>query len=125
MVVLIAVIGIVVSLYATYISTELKKDTDYAPVCDINEEVSCSKALTSKESSLFFGIKNSILGIIGYVAVIAVVVLELSIPLLVLTTPMLLVTLYLAYVLYVRDKNLCIICTCAHVVNILLFVVSI
>lgn len=125
MMILVAVLGIVVSLYATYISAELKKDESYAPVCDINEQVSCSKALKSKESRLFFGIKNSVLGIFAYAAVILVVLFELPLPLWILTTPMLLVTLYLAYVLYIRDRNLCLICTCAHIINILLFYFSI
>lgn len=46
--VLFSVLGISVSLYALYIEVRKSKDKNYKAACDLSENMSCSRVLTSK-----------------------------------------------------------------------------
>lgn len=42
------VVGLALSYYAYYVETSKEKDSNYEPLCDISEHVSCTKAFMSK-----------------------------------------------------------------------------
>ena len=107
----LAITGIVLSIYSLYISYSNKKH-----LCDISENISCSKAMKSKFSS-FFGIKNAYYGIIYYLIVIFIPKTFFAYFGAGLA---LLFSLYLSFLLF-RDRNFCIVCILAHITNILLF----
>eukprot|EP01039_Chlorochromonas_danica_P002133 gene2134-2327_t len=58
-------VGIVVAAYAIYIEVETSSESDYEALCDISQEISCTKVLESDYSRMisFLGIvpKNSVL----------------------------------------------------------------
>ena len=111
---LVAVLGFVISLYALYVKWRLS-NSSYTPLCDLREYVSCSRALTSKEGSLT-GLPNPLFGLVYYALVFFFVpyVFYLSVVAFILS-------LYLAYVSYVQQKNFCVVCTAIYIINIVLF----
>lgn len=68
-----AIFGLVASFVLTHEAIEVSKDPSYQPACSINPIITCSSAMTSPEATLFFGIPNSMLGIVAYTALLAVV----------------------------------------------------
>ena len=47
-IVLLCVCGIAFSCYAVYIDEAKRLDKSYKPRCDLDEKISCSRALTSE-----------------------------------------------------------------------------
>ena len=121
-IIILSLIGLVLSAYAYSIERKLKKQEDYKAICDIHEKMSCSKAFSSKYGSLL-GISNSLKGIFFYTILI---ILSFVSPKAVFYLSILSVlgTVYLAYVLYFKLKNFCVVCTLIYLVNILLLIFS-
>ena len=106
--ILLSFIGLCVSYYAYTVGQALKKDPNYKPVCNISDRISCTKPIESPYGKLL-GVSNSILGLIFYpiMALLAVVANDIS--LLIIASGLLLFTIYLAYILFVKVRSLCII----------------
>ncbi len=120
---ILAVIGLLLSLYAFYVEKRFKANSKYHAACDINNKISCTKAFKSKYGHTF-GISNSIFGIFFYAIIFVLLFMNLTNIVFYLSTISLLGSLYLAYVLYFKVRSFCIVCNSIYVVNILLFVVS-
>ncbi len=116
-----AFIGLFLSLYAFRIQKHLKRIPSYKPICDLSDRVSCSRALTSKESALLF-LPNSFYGMFYYFILIICISESLILYAHILSTLALLVSMYLAYILYFKQKNFCLVCWAVHVINVVLFV---
>ena len=116
-----AAIGFLISLYAYSVMRKVKRDPSYSPLCDITSSVSCSKAFTSRYS-VTLGIPNPLAGVIYYPLAAAVFFLKPG-WLVCLIVPALAVTLYLAVVSYVIQRNFCLVCTVVYVVNLVLAIV--
>ena len=121
---ILSILGIAISIYGLYVEHRKKKYNQYTPVCDINNKINCSKALTSKFGK-HFGISNTVYGIIFYSILIILNTLNLKIIILILSTTSIIITLYLAHKLYYQIKNVCLVCTFTYLVNILIFIQSI
>lgn len=119
----IALLGLIISAYALYVKRNLAIYKVYKPLCDIKDNVSCSKAFTSKYGSLT-GWPNPIFGMIYYVAVFILTLYYDSRSILVLSMIALAGTLYLAYISYFKQKNFCLVCSSIYLINILIFVLS-
>lgn len=119
-----AVIGFLLSIYAFYTERKLKKDGEHKSVCDIGEKASCTVAFSSKYGKML-GISNSILGMFFYIAIIALVSLNFLNLVLLLSVIGLLMSLYMAYALYFKLKNFCLVCNLIYLINILIFVFSV
>lgn len=112
---LLALLGLLLSLYA--LTVKWRAETKgYKPLCDLGKHVSCTKAFTSTAGALF-GISNPVLGIVFYTFLLlrpgglfaeALVVAAV------------LLSLFLAYISYVRQRNFCVVCTSIYVINFLL-----
>lgn len=119
-IIILAVIGIALSLYAYYLDYKTQLNPTYTAACDINDKMSCTKVIRSPYSRTF-GIPNSILGLGYYAAVIGLVLTNQPQLLGYLVVGGLLATAYFAYLLYVKIKTICLVCTGTYMVNILLF----
>ena len=115
--------GFLNSLYALYVHVKLK-NSSYRPICDINEDVSCSKALGSAEGMLF-GFPNPVLGLVFYpvLYVLYVVNVVFALGLVMVSLPFI---AYLGYQLYVL-KTWCLVCITSYVitVSLLFFILNI
>lgn len=117
---LLAVAGLGLSVYAYAIQKKLEADKEYKPFCDLSDAVSCVKPLKSPYSSLF-GIGNGLVGIIFYTILIACIVAKLTTFVCWLSTAAVIASIWFGYLLYVKIKSVCIVCTALYIVNILLF----
>ncbi|XP_031555145.1 vitamin K epoxide reductase complex subunit 1-like [Actinia tenebrosa] len=135
--VLFSVLGISVSLYALYIEVRKSKDKNYKAACDLSESMSCSRVLTSKYSKgfgmvelllgkeHFLNLPNCILGIVFYSLqlLLGMIHSSLAVNLLFFTSILsCLGSVYLAIVLFVILKDVCLVCMATYIINgILLF----
>ena len=72
---ILAFIGYLLSAYAFYIEKRKEKEERYKAVCDIGESASCTKAFTSEYGKMF-GISNSIYGMLFYVLIFILALLN-------------------------------------------------
>lgn len=122
--IIVALIGFGISLYAYIIEQKIRSTPDYKPFCDINDKISCSKPLKSEYSNLFF-VSNAIVGMAFYALTIVLSVLEAQKLLLVAAIASFIATCILAYILYVKIQSFCLVCTATYIVNIIILLLVI
>lgn len=118
-IIILAFIGFCISLYAYFTESKIKEDPNYHPACDINDRISCSAPLKSEYSNIFY-FSNALMGMVYYVLVGTLAFFDMHRIVLMFTGAGVLITLFLAYLLYFKIKSLCIVCTSLYIVNILL-----
>ncbi|MCF7812484.1 vitamin K epoxide reductase family protein [Candidatus Gracilibacteria bacterium] len=115
---LLASVGFLFSLYALWVHIR-SSEKGYQAWCDFGKNASCSRVFGSQYGKLF-GIPNPVYGLVWYG----------SIPFwgeqifLVLSGISVLASLILAYLLYGKLRDFCIVCTSVYLINILLFMQS-
>ena len=119
----LAALGFVLSLYASYVEKKARTQKKYKAVCDISKGASCTAAFTS-DYGTHFGISNSVAGIGFYLVVLALTWYGFALPVFWLCAASVAGSAYLAYVLYVKLRNMCVVCSVIYVVNIALFILS-
>ena len=120
---LLAILGLILSIYSLYVEKKLEAQKSYSPVCDISKTISCSAAFESKYSKTF-GVKNSLLGSGFYVLVLLLSVTSFAPLILYLAAFGMLTTIYLAYSSYFKLKNFCLVCTSIYIISLLLLILS-
>jgi len=117
---ILASLGFLLSAYAFYVIKRTEKSDKYNPLCDVSENVSCTKAFISEYGSLMI-LPNPLFGMIFYTLMFIIgehkVILYLS-------SVAFAFTFYLAYLSYFKQKNFCVVCSAIYVVNTLLFLFS-
>lgn len=73
---LLAVIGALVALYMMDVNRQVAAHENYAAACDISPRVSCTAALKAPSASLVLGMPNAQIGLVFYLAILALTVLE-------------------------------------------------
>lgn len=122
-IVLLAVAGFAVSLYAYFVERKVMADSNYKAACDLTDHISCTKPLTSQYANIFF-ISNTTAGMIFYALIALTGFFEMTQLLFILSCAGVISSLILGYLLYVRVKALCLLCTSLYIINLLLFVIS-
>lgn len=120
--IILCIVGIVLSIYLYFVEIRLKKNPAYKPYCNISDKISCTAPIKSPYGSLFFGIPNSIVGMIFYVAVIGLIIAQQYLLALLLVIAANAMTPILAYILYVKIRSFCIVCSLIYAINILLLI---
>lgn len=115
--IILSALGFGLSLYAYYLEHKLQEDPNYHPVCNISDRVSCTKPITSPYGKLL-GFSNSILGLIFYPLLGCLALLNQPKILQIAAIGLLLVTVYLAYILFAKVKAICPLCLAVYLVNI-------
>ena len=116
-------IGFLLSLYAVRVEQRLR-EKNFTALCDINEQISCSKAFSSSYGHLLFGISNSILGSFFYAGMYALLLLQQHLLFFLGAVFSVIGSVYLAYRSYITLKTYCLVCTSIYLVNILLLAFS-
>ncbi len=120
---ILSILGFILSCYAFYVEWKTHTTKKYRAVCDINDHMSCSAAFTSSYGKLL-GIPNSILGILCYITLVLLLFLNLTTLFFYVTLLSCIASAGLAYILYFKMKNFCIVCSSIYLVNILLLIIS-
>jgi len=124
LIILLAIIGLIISVYAYYVEKRIMANAAYKPACDINDTISCTKPLTSTYAKLFF-VSNTLVGMLFYLAIGIAAYLDASTIALALSCAGVIMTVVLAYLLYFKVKAFCLVCTSIYLVNVLLFYAAI
>lgn len=119
----LAVLGLLLSIYALYVKHRKKKNPLYKPFCDFRENVSCTKAFASAYSELT-ALPNMIWGILFYVLVFLGAWFNLTLVVTALSFLAVLLSCYLGYISYYQQKNYCVVCSAVYLVNVLILVSS-
>lgn len=123
-IVVIASLGLLVSVYACFVEQKIKQDHSYKPACDISERISCSKPLASKYSNVVFGTSNSLIGILLYATVVVMGFLGLSKLIFFTAIIACCLSILFAYILLTKVQTLCLVCLSIYAINGLLLWVS-
>lgn len=115
----VAAVGFCISLYMYLVEQKVKQDPSYKPFCDLSDRVSCTKPMKSDYGNLLF-VSNTLIGMIYYALVAGLASVHASSLLLAATVGGCLVSCYLAYLLLVKIKSVCLLCVSLYVVNGLL-----
>lgn len=119
----ISLAGLLLSLYAYYVEIRVQKDASYKAVCDLNNRVSCTRALKSGYGHLF-GISNALPGMGFYLTMFILSGYGMSMYMFWLAVASFLFSIYLGYLLYFKIKSFCLICNGIYLVNVILLVLS-
>jgi vitamin-K-epoxide reductase (warfarin-sensitive) len=119
----VALLGFLISLYSFFIEQKFKQDSTYKVWCDISDKISCSKPIMGNYSNLFF-ISNALAGMGFYGFIIVLALLNQVYPIFYLSLAAGAVTIYLAYILFIKIKSLCLLCTAIYFINCILLVLS-
>jgi uncharacterized membrane protein len=123
LIIIIAVLGFLFSLYSFYVEKQIEKNKNYKAVCDVSAAISCSAAAKSDYSKVG-GIANSIKGLVYYPLFALLALFGHITIIFYLSLASIVMTFYLIYVSYFKLKNYCIICSGIYIVNILLLYFS-
>ena len=121
---LVALYGLLISVYSVYVKYQIEHTKEYTPLCDLRSNISCSKAFTSSYGTLIL-LPNSVYGVIFYTVFILLSVLDIHTWTMYLALCATLGSLYLAYVSYVVQKNFCLVCNSIYVINVVLLLLII
>lgn len=116
---ILALIGFCLSLYAYYLEQKVKNDEQYKASCDINDRISCTKPILSPYSHFFY-FSNAILGLIFYALIAVLAFFNLHALLLFLAIGGVVASCILGYLLFFEIKSFCLVCTSLYIVNILI-----
>jgi vitamin-K-epoxide reductase (warfarin-sensitive) len=122
-VLILASVGLVVSIYAYLVEQKVKENSAYKPACDINNKISCTKAFKSKYSSVM-GISNTIIGILFYSLILVTQFLGWSWLIYCLTIAGALASIVAAYILYAKVGSFCLVCTMIYIINFSLLIAA-
>jgi len=122
-IVTLSVIGFLLSLYSFYVEKKLEKSSNYKAICDISDRFSCTKAFKSGFGKTL-GMNNSVFGLIFYVIVFVLALIGSINYVFYLSIISVIISLYLAYVLYFKVRSFCVVCNAIYIVNILLLLFS-
>lgn|SRR3990172_7644655 len=124
-----AFIGASLSQYAIEvrcrIASSRRTGIPYKPACDVSKRISCTKAFMSRHGDLVGpGFPNPMAGMAFYSAIFILAVFGAKQEVFWLSIPAVILSLYLAYVSYVKQKNFCLVCSGVYAVNILLLIAA-
>lgn len=119
---ILAVIGFVLSVYAFYVRKKTLRDKKYKALCDFNDKFVCSEVLSSKEGAVV-GISNSVMGVLYYGIILFLTIgggwpSELKF----ISGVGVLASIYLAFTLLTRVKKSCLLCISSYLINVLIFI---
>lgn len=120
---IVSLAGLFLSVYAGYVERKLKKNEAYKAACDLSDRVSCTRTFASPYATLF-GISNAYLGVLFYSGMLVLALGGYTTLAFIGAVGSIAASLLFAYILYVKIKTFCLVCTSIYVVNILLLVLT-
>ena len=121
-IIILATIGLIISIYGITIERKLQQYAQYKAACDISDSISCTRPFLSPYGKML-GISNIWASAFCYIVIIAAALMDYYRLLVLITLAGFLVTIAFAYILYFKIRSLCLICTSLYIVNIALAIV--
>ncbi len=118
----LAIVGFAISLYTYFIEQKIKIDTQYKPVCDLSDRISCSRPIKSEYSNIFF-FSNAIAGMLFYALMFLLAWLGRINLLLISAIGSCIFSCILAYLLYFKVKAFCLLCTSLYIINFTILII--
>lgn len=118
-----AIIGLLLSIYTLYVEKKMEKSKNYKALCDISDKISCTKAFGTNYGHIL-GISNAIPGIGFYILILILTYYNQLNFIFYFSALSFLASIYLAYIIYFKLKNFCLVCNGIYVVNLLLLIFS-
>ena len=118
----LAIIGFLLSVYFIYVKDKIKSKKKYKALCDITENISCSKAAKSSYSQIFV-IPNAFLGIIFYSFVFIFSLFGFNLYIFILSVLASLLSIYLIFLSF-KFKIACPVCISTYIINFLILYIS-
>lgn len=122
-IVITAVTGLCIALYAYAVERKIEHDPNYKPVCDISDRVSCSKPIKSSYSHMLY-ISNALIGMIYYIVIAILGYFDMTRLLINLTFLGALISCIMAYILFTKIKSACLVCIALYIINFILLYLS-
>ena len=119
----LALLGVLVSLYALRVMHQKKKKKQYKALCDVNKTVACSDVLTSGVGHIF-GAPNALLGLFFYFTIFVLAYLGHHFMILYLSFVAVIISIGLFFLMAFKLKKYCILCSIAYIINLVMLVVS-
>ena len=119
----LAIVGILLSLYALKVEGKAKKEKKYKALCDISKTITCSKIFLSKEGH-FFGVSNAFLGLLFYFVIFLLAYSQQRFYIIFLSLFAVLGSVLLFLVSTFKLKKFCYVCTLIHLLNITILLVA-
>lgn len=120
-IVIFAVLGFCISLYTYIAEYMVRTNPTFKPFCDLSDRISCTKPMKSRYAKIFY-ISNALVGMAFYAFMILLASMDAIKLLLIAASLSFLVSVMLAYILYVKIKALCLLCTALYIINITMLV---
>ena len=118
--IILAAIGFCISAYAYFVEQKIRQEPDFKPFCDINDRISCTKPMKSQYSNLFF-FSNAFVGMLYYVVVAVLAFFDTNMLLIITASVSMIITCFLAYILYFKIKSFCLLCSSVYLINLIIF----
>ncbi len=122
-IILLTLAGIVVSIYAYTVETNIAQSAEYKPACDISDKISCTKVMGSRYRKML-GISNALIGVAFYAVLFVLACFSAASFIFYLSIGAIVASIALAYITYFKIKSFCLVCTSVYVINLLLLIVS-
>lgn len=122
-IIIIAAIGLCISLYAFFVERKLTENPMYHPVCDLSDRVSCSKTFISPYGHLF-KYSNTIAGAIFYSSMMLLAYLDRLQLIWYGTVAAIIASVIFAYILFFKIRTICLLCISLYLVNVALFITA-
>ena len=116
---IISAIGLALCFYILWVEHKTKKDSNYKAACDISNRASCTRTFLSSYGKIF-GVSNGWWGMLFYISILSLFLLGKNDLVFYASLAGLVFSVRLAYLLYFRLKNFCMVCTMIYAVNILM-----
>jgi vitamin-K-epoxide reductase (warfarin-sensitive) len=116
---IVAALGLCISLYTYSVERKIKTNSQYKPACDLSDRISCTKPMLSEYANMFY-FSNAFVGTSYYILIILLAAFNMLNLLLLAASAACFFSLFMAYILYVRIKAFCILCTSIYVVNFII-----
>jgi len=138
--VVLSLAGLGLSLYALFVETKASKDEEYRPLCDIDDQISCSAVFTSKYARGFGQVEqllgaehplnqpNSVYGIAFYSLMLLLSFINrrfIATMQVFFSFLACVMACYLGYLLYFVIKAVCVVCVATYAVNFLMLLFSV
>lgn len=124
LIIIVAVIGLCISIYTYTVERKIKNNTTYKPMCDLSDRISCTKPMLSKYGNLFY-FSNAFMSIACYVLIILLAALNAHTLLFFAAAGICLVSVFLAYLLFFKIKSFCILCVSMYTINFIILVLAV
>lgn len=114
--IILCIVGLILSYYAYHVERNLHLDREFIPLCDFSDDVSCTKAFSSKWGNII-GVPNSLIGLLYYSLIIFFIAFGLTGLVNFFIVFAFIASLILAFISYILMRNFCFVCTLIYVLN--------